>query len=366
MKLKFVLFAILIVFISSKLSRENDSSKKNLKLRKESSKDEFNLSGFHISKLKNSKSDNNESVLSPNTKLNIKKIENPETDYEKIGLVFTFESFDSKLASIMFATGNKNEYFLPYRFIKSQPQFKETGFFFKNKSLELILSNDNNESFNLNILFPIKLIGSYIEYSEGVKLASQINVRREKSIKNIRENLLELKKRTNELSLKNSVINDVKGKIHDVNVQNKTLQNKLQQLKNTSESITNEMTKSENLIKQLKSQLLEQEQNLEVLKNQKISNISEMQSTEDLLKDLVNTNTEEAYRNFVQTLRNAVESEAKDMKSIIKALQQEMLDRSSSLVNLENHIEGHEGVKTFEEFILTITPRIESKNNKKK
>lgn len=367
MKFKLFILALLIACVfSTKIKDSKDDSKSLKKSRKDNTIDGFNLSGFHIIKMGNIKNDNNEIILSPNTKFNVKKVKNPESDYERIGLVFQFENFDSKLSSIMFPTEKKNEYFIPFRFIKSQPQFKESGFFFKNKSLELAITNDNDESFNINIMFPYKLMGSSIDFNQGVELANEVNLNRIKAIKSIKESLIELKKRTQELSLKNSIINQGKEKVHDAFVEKKKLNEKSVELKNLSDNLDKEIKKAEDNLYEIKSQLILSEQVLEGLKTKKITNNSEMKSIEKLQNDMNENNTEEAFRNLIAKMRNAAEIEGKEMENIIKNLQLQMLDRSSSLKNLESHIQRHEGVKTLDEFILSVTPRIDSKSNRKK
>lgn len=381
MKLKIFIFAIIISLIASKSitsskrdsldgndsinkSEEKQGKANSKKLRSGSMKDGFILPGFYLVNLNNLKATQNEVFISPNTKFNAKQVEDPTTEYEKIGIVFNFEKFDSTLSNIMIRIGNSNQYYLPYRYIKSNPIYKDSWLFWKNKSIELILMNDNNESFSFNIVFPFKLFGNYIEDSEAIRLASKISQRKDEIIMSLKNSLIELRKRSNTLSQKTNLVENLSGEINTITQKKKDLSEQYKKLSENSVFIQSEITKNVKLMEQVKLQLLTLEQNIEGLRSQLTSNDLEIKANKELSESL-STNDKQG---VISKTQEELVQEKIQFKETLENLKLSIPEKNEIIKNMnyDSKVKIQDFSKNVEDFLLKITPRIDVTKVKKK
>lgn len=327
----------------------------------------FILPGFYLVD-NNSKGNSSGSLVSPDAKFHPKQLMNPKenNDFEKIGLVFTIEKFDKKLSPIMFPTDKKNEYYLPFRFINSEPHFNPSSYFLTNKSIDFLISTDQNSSYSFYIVFPYKLLGYYISDAEAITLTSILNEKRKKEIISVKENLIELKKKANDIINKQSLILKSNEKAESLEVQTKIFTDKIENLTKTLNTLNSELPQVEKSIENQKSKKLSMDQNLEGLTSQLNSLNLEIASNEELMKSLSNTVSAESNKQLNTKLKEEVATENKSIKEIIEALKKLMPDKVSRISNIETTYEKDNAINVTENFLLSITPRINAKNEKSK
>lgn len=90
----------------------------------------------------------------------------------------------------MYPTDKKNEYYLPFRFIKSNPIFRESWLFWTNKSIEFVIANDQNNTYSFYLVFPYKFLGNFISDADGIKLAAQIGENEKRKLNLLKKILL--------------------------------------------------------------------------------------------------------------------------------------------------------------------------------
>lgn len=347
----------------NKENKPDEKSGKVKKVRSGSMTEGFVLPGFYLTDLNNLKAQRVETFISPNTKFFPMQLQNPKSDFEKIGLVFTFEKFDQKFANLMYPTDKKNEYYLPFRFIKSNPIFRESWLFWTNKSIEFVIANDQNNTYSFYLVFPYKFLGNFISDADGIKLAAQIGEKREKEIKSVKENLVELKKKANEILNKNNLILKSKEEMQTLDSQRKTLNDKIEILKKNILSVKSELSKSEITLEQYKSKRINLDQSLLGLRSQLNSVNLEIQSNDELIKSLSNTVNVESNNQINSKLKEEVALENKDIKSLIEALKKLMPDKIQGISNIESTYDKENGINTLDSFLLSVTPRINSSSN---
>lgn len=372
MKLRTLILITLISFILCKsvdkdikenLSNKDSksSSKVEKKLRTGNMKDGFILPGFYITNLNNIKSEKVETFISPNTKFIAKQVEEPSNEYENIGIVFSFENFDERLSNVMLRIKNSNDYYIPYRYIKSSPVFRDSWLFWKNKSIEFILTNDNNDSFIFDIVFPYKLFGNYIENSDGIKLASKIGERKEEIISSLKKSLIELRKRSNTAKQKTDLIKDLTNDITSIEKRKGDLSEQLKKLTENSAFIKSEILKNAKLIDQVKMQLLTLEQNNESLNSQFTSNELEIKSNKELFDSLSINNKQD----IISEHKDLLIKEHDELKNVITNLTTSLPEKKFILQNMNMNIKKEALSKIVEDFLLKITPRIDVTKVKK-
>jgi hypothetical protein len=132
--------------------------------------------------------DSGEFTVEAKGKFYATKLENPVTEYEKIGWVFEMaEEPKGRLAKIMFKAGEGKNWYLPYRYI-SRP-FAYWNRTFNSKYLIGWATNDSNETIKLAVYLPYKTLGWFINDDEGNKIVTLINSHATKNRSRVHETI---------------------------------------------------------------------------------------------------------------------------------------------------------------------------------
>jgi len=121
----------------------------------------------------NCKENNGQAANQGKTTFFAEKLQSPSTNYERLGLVFTFDGQPGSIARKFLTSCGQDCYYLPFRFLAKEVTSENP--FIGHKKLTFNIVNDSTENFTCVLSLPNKTIGWYINNTELKKIKTLLN-----------------------------------------------------------------------------------------------------------------------------------------------------------------------------------------------